>query len=137
MKNIRKLALSLTLCLALLYSCLLPCAAADPSSVMPLWDNINSIEYDIVFDGSQGIAGITMTKQSGVTRMEGTLTVYAIIDGEREYVDSVYDSTTRSLVLDVYFTAESGVAYEAEFVGTAYRDSVGETVTRVFNEICP
>ena len=137
MKKIRKLISCLLLCVILSSVFVVPCFAAVPPTITPLWDNISNMDLIISFDGNEGNARGTLIKQSGVTSVEGTVTVYKLVDGDWIYVDSAYKSTTRTLGVSVDFVAESGVQYKAVFEGTAYRGDVGESHTITKYATCP
>ena len=95
------------------------------------------MELDISFYGNEGNATGSLTKLSGVTSVEGTVTVYKLVGSDWVYVDSAYKSTTRTLFVSVDFVAESGVQYKAVFEGTAYRGDVGESHTMTKYKTCP
>ena len=60
-----------------------------------------------------------MTKQSGATSVEGTVTVYKLVGSDWVYVDSAYESTKRTLFVSVDFVAESGAQYKAVLEGNS------------------
>lgn len=94
------------------------------------------MEVNISFYGNEGNARGILIKQSGVTNVEGTVTVYKLIGSYWVYVNSAYKSTTRTLGVSVDFIAESGVQYKAMFEGTAYRGDVGESHTVINYKTC-
>ena len=137
MKKILSLAFALlTLCLAFA----IPTYAALPENetVMPLWDNINTVLSDMGFSGTIGTASGTVVRKTGVELLEGTMTVYQYVDGEWVYVDSAYNSATRgSLGVGLEFTGIPGEYYKAVFYITAYRNGVGESVEKIVYRTCP
>ena len=137
MKKMSKFISCLLVCAALLSIFIIPCFAATPPSVTPLWDNISDMDLVISFYGNEGNATGSMAKQSGVTKCEGTVTVYKLVGDDWIYVDSAYKSTTRTLALSVDFVAESGVQYKAGFEGTAYRGTAAESHTMTKYDTCP
>lgn len=137
MKKMSKFISCLLVCAALLSIFIIPCFAATPPSVTPLWDNISDMDLVISFYGNEGNATGSMAKQSGVTKCEGTVTVYKLVGDDWIYVDSAYKSTTRTLAVSVDFVAESGVQYKAVFEGTAYRGTVAESHTMTKYDTCP
>jgi len=137
MKKINRIVSCILMCVILLPVFVVPCFAAVPPTVTPLWDNISNMELDISFDGNEGNARGSLTKQSGVTSVEGTVTVYKLVGSDWIYVDSAYKSTTRTLGVSVDFVAESGVQYKAVFEATAYRGNVGESHTITKYKTCP
>ena len=137
MKQLKKFAFCLLVCVVLLSVFVMPCFAAVPPTVTPLWDNILDMDLVISFYGSEGNATGSLTKQSGVTSAEGTVTVYKLVGSAWIYVDSAYKSTTRTLFVSVDFVAESGVQYKAVFEATAYRGDVGESHTMTKYATCP
>ena len=69
--------------------------------------------------------------------MEGTLTVYEIINGNWVYVDSASGSTTgNSLAVTVQFKGVGGRSYKAVFEVTAYKDGVAESDTSTAYKNC-
>lgn len=137
MKKIKKLVSCILVCITLLSVLTVPCFATVPPAITPLWDNISNIDLVISFYENEGNARGTLTKQSGVTSVEGTVTVYKLVGSDWVYVDSAYKSTTRTLGVSVDFIAESGVQYKAVFEATAYRGDVGESHTITNYKSCP
>ncbi len=137
MKKINKIVSCVLISVILLSIFVFPCFAAVPPTITPLWDNISDIDLVISFYGNEGNARGTLTKQSGVTSVEGTVTVYKLVGSDWVYVDSAYKSTTRTLGISVDFVAESGAQYKAVFEATAYRGDVGESHTITKYKTCP
>ena len=127
------------LCLILIAASVVPCYAyAEATTVQPRWDNIKNITLEMTFNGTNGTAIGTATRKTGVTSMEGTLTVYEIINGNWVYVGSNYGSTTgNSLMVTVQFKGVGGRSYKAVFEVTAYKNGVGETDTYTTYKNCP
>ena len=113
------------------------CFATKPPTVAPLWNNISEIDLIVGISGNNGNATGTLIRQSGVTKTEGTLTLYKQVGDDWIYVDSAYKSSTRGLAVSIDFYAESGVQYKAVFEGTAYRGDVGESHTITRYKTCP
>ena len=106
-------------------------------AIMPLWDSIAVTTLDIDFDGNTSLVDGTARRQSTVTSIEGTVTVY-YYDGGWQYLDSWYGSTTRnSLAVGGEFDAVSGVQYKAVFEVTAYTGNTPESHEMVRTETCP
>lgn len=137
MKKIVKLCLLALTSILVLSLMTVSCFAAQPPTVMPLWDNILDIDLIIGIDGNSGTATATLSKQPGATKSDGTLTLYKQIGDNWIYVDSAYKSSTRGLAVNIDFYAESGVQYKAVFEGTAYRGDVGESHTITRYKTCP
>ena len=93
------------------------CFAAQPPTVSPQWDNISVIKLDISFSGSVGTATGTLTKKSGATSCEGTLTLYKQVGSDWIYVDSAYKSSTRTVMVSIEFDSDSWDKYTAVFDG--------------------
>ena len=137
MKKINKILSCFLICVTLLSIFVVPCFASAPPEVTPLWDNILNMDLKISFTGTTGTAKGTLTKQSGVTSVEGTVTVYRAFANGWIYVDSAYKNTTGSLGINVEFTATSGVEYKVVFEATAYRGDIGESHTVTKYATCP
>lgn len=137
MKKIVRLCSFVLTCIIALSLMSTSCFAAQPPTVSPQWDNISVIKLDISFSGSVGTATGTLTKKSGATSCEGTLTLYKQVGSDWIYVDSAYKSSTRTLMVSIEFDAESGVQYKAVFEGTVYRDGGGESQTLTEYKTCP
>ena len=95
------------------------------------------IHFGVSFYGKGSNARGSLTKQSGVTSVESTVTVYKLVGSDWIYADFVYKSTTRTLGVSVNFVAESSMHYKAVFEATAYRGDVGESHTVTKYKICP
>lgn len=106
--------------------------------VRPLWTNINSMSTTITFTGTSGIAKGIATRQSGVTSMEGTVTLYKYVSGQWIYVNQWSGSSTgNSLIITGNFTGIGGVQYEAVFELMAYRGDLAESATQTTYKTCP
>ena len=118
---------------------------AIPTSVqaeelVPLLDNINTLDVDMGFDGTAGNVSGGVTRQAGVVRMEGTITLYEKVDNQWSFVDEWSGTTTRkSLGISGDFIAVSGREYKAVMTVTAYRNegTLEETVTNEIIRTCP
>lgn len=100
------------------------------NEIMPLWTNIDVCSLGITYNNGIGNATGTVTKQSGVTSIEGTVEVYEKVNGRWVYIDSWYKSTTRySLAVSADFDATQGTEYKAVFTIYAYRGTTVETHT--------
>ena len=137
MKKIKKFVSCILVCVVLLSIFVMPCIAAVPPTVTPLWDNILNVDLVISFYGNEGNAKGTLTKQSDVTSVEGTVTVYRAFANGWIYVDSESKNTTGNLGINVDFTAIGGVEYKIVFEATAYRGDVGESHTVTKYATCP
>ena len=132
MKKVLVLVLTVILSVTMMS---IPCFAIYDADIMPIWDNIASIEVTISFNQSQGTArGIVIGNMGSYS--EGTLTIY-------EKVNDVWicvaekTSTTTSLyfVVNVNFNYEAGNEYKAVFEGTVYVDGVGENFSSTNTKI--
>lgn len=137
MKKINKIISCVLASVTLLSILVMPCFAAAPSTVTPLWDNISDMDLEISFSGTNGTAAGILTKQSGVTSVEGTVTVYRAFANGWIYVDSESKNTIGNLGINVDFTGISGVEYKVVFEATAYRGDVGESHTVTKYATCP
>ena len=124
MKKISAMMLAI---LMIISSCLTVYAAV-PETVVPLWDNINSINCTLTFDGTDGLGKGTARGLSGTTRMSGTVTVYVQTSSGWEEVGSASNTVSgRSLSVSVDFEGETGEYYKAVFEVTCVRNGVSES----------
>lgn len=108
------------------------------NAITPRWVSIFSIDLCMSFDGSDGNVSGVAIKQSTATSIEGTVTLYELVDDEWIYIDEWYNSKSRgTLGVSGDFVCESGVTYKAVFVVTAYTDSTPESETVEYIEQCP
>lgn len=104
----------------------------------PCWAYMSVIEVDVNFSGTNGTATASISRINGVTTLlEGTLTVYKKVGTEWEEVDSVSNSSTRLLCLELDFDAVSGTTYKAEVEVTAYGSSGSESDSVSKAKTCP
>lgn len=135
-KNLKPISVMLTL--VILVGVLQNIGALTCNAVTPRWVSINAIELNMSFDGSYGNALGTASKQSTATSIEGTLTLYKLVDDDWVYMDEWYNSKTRgTLAVTGDFTCESGVTYKAVFVVTVYTGTTAETETVEHIDECP
>lgn len=114
--------------------------SAQSSEIMPLWDNVSTVDVDMTFSGNSGNVSGCVTRQSGVVRMEGTITLYEYVGNQWVYVNEWYKSTTRmALTISGDFIAVSCRQYQAVMTVTAYRNdgTLEETVTDEIIRTCP
>lgn len=107
-------------------------------AVTPRWTSIATIDLCIGFDGTLGNVSAVVTKQSTATSVEGTVTLYELVDDEWSYVGEWYNSKSRgTLVVSGDFACQSGVTYKAVLVVTAYTGATPETETVEYIDECP
>ena len=107
-------------------------------AVTPRWTSIATIDLCIGFDEPHGNVSAVISKQSTATSVEGTVTLYEMVDDEWVYIDEWYNSRSRgTLVVSGDFTCESGVKYKAVLVVTAYTSTAAETETVEYIDYCP
>ena len=135
MKKTTKITITLLLVLAMIIPATVGALAASSQKIQPRWTSIFTIELDITYDGTSGNAGGVARKQSTATDLEGTLTVYKLVNGQWEFVEDVYGrKPIGTLALSVDFYAEIGATYKAVFEVTAYTGSAAETETVDYTE---
>ena len=110
-------------------------AAMPEEQVVPLWDNMNEITVNLVFDDDDvGTASVKVSRIFGVTTsIEGTLTVYRKSGTQWIYVTETSGEANGTLYIDVDFNATSGTTYKAVADITAYSStsSESETVSKI------
>lgn len=137
-KNKAKKFFTFTLTIALILCFSTGIFAIEINAVTPRWTNIVSINLAISFDGNEGNVSAIVVKQSSATSVEGTVTLYELVDDQWVYIDEWYNSKSRgTLVVGGDFVCESGVTYKAVFVVTAYSGSTPETATEEYIAECP
>lgn len=135
-KFIKGISLVLMICMICCTMSVIASAQVVPD-ITPLWTNINTITLIITFNGSSSFTRGLVTRQSGVTSMEGTLTLYKYVNSTWVYVGQwTGSSTSNSLIITGYFTCISGVQYKSVFAITAYSESATETETVTTYKTC-
>lgn len=136
-----KKLMSLILAVLMMSAMMIPSFAAvitPGESISPNWNYMSTVTVEVSFLGTAGCATVDVSRIFGVTTsLEGVLTVYEDVDGEWVYVDSVSGSSTRSLGLELYFTATSGTTYMAVADITAYSSTGSESDSLTDTETCP
>ena len=106
--------------------------------ITPFWVNIDSITLTITFNGSTSFTRGLITRQSGVTLMEGTITLYKYVNSQWVYVNQWSGSSTgNSLIITGYFSCISGIEYKSVLNVTAYRGTAAESETVTTYKTCP
>ena len=130
--TIRFITTTLILC------CFVNLLSIESIAVTPRWTSIATIDLCIGFDQTHGNVSAVISKQSTANRVEGTVTLYELVDDEWVYIGDWYNSKTRgTLVVSGDFTCESGVKYKAVLVVTAYTGTSAETETVEYIDQCP
>lgn len=112
--------------------------AAIPETVMPMWENTRQINNDVMFNGTSGIADITVLGKSGTTQITGTLTVYVQTDNGWKEVDSTSGSSSSIYFsLTINFTGTPGAYYKSVIDATVKINGVSETVSSTAYQTCP
>jgi len=140
MKSIsKKIAVLLAALLLVSSPIQLSAANVDPGyDVMPCWEYMHGINIGIHFNGTNGVADVSVIPLAGrTTYLEATLCVYRRTGGDWTLVASTSGSDTSSLCLDVSFTAVYGQTYKAEVTATAYGENGSETDTVSIQDNCP
>ena len=113
-------------------------ALAIEPSIQPLWETMSSINLTVNFSGTTGRATATVGRIYGITtEIEGTLTVYEVDGDDWIYIDSTYESSTRSLGIELEFNATSGTEYVAVLDVTAYSETTSDSHTATAYRTCP
>ena len=132
-----KKVMSLVIAGILLLSCCIGVGAAVPDIVTPMWDNINTMKNNIVFDGTDGVAQASVFGKSGTTAVSGTLEVYKQTTNGWEFVGSDSDSVSGIYMsLQVAFDGEEGEYYKAVFEVSVTRNGVVEPETKTVYKTC-
>lgn len=135
MKKTTKITITLLLVLAMIVPATVGALAASSQKVQPRWTSIFSIELDMTFDGVEGNATGVARKQSTATNIEGTMTVYKLVNGSWVFVaDGYAQKSFGTLIVSVDFYAEEGVTYKQVFEVTAYTGNDAETETVEYTE---
>lgn len=135
MKNTTKITITLLLVLAMLVPATVGALAASSQKVQPRWASIATIELDMTFVGTEGNATGGARKQSTATNIEGTMTVYKLVNGSWVFVaDGYAQKRVGTLIVSVDFYAEEGVTYKQVFEVTAYTGNDAETETVEYTE---
>lgn len=111
--------------------------AAVPPTVVPMWDNTANVTGTMVFDGTDGTAGMRVTGKPGTNRIESSCVIYKHVGSDWEYVTSDSKTvTTMSCYLEISFDGELGYEYKAEFSFVVYKGGVCEPIDRTIVKVC-
>ena len=133
-----KKIVSVLLAVVFLYGFSVCLFVSPANAVTPRWIGILSIDLNMGFDGNVGRVDGIARKQTTASQIEGTVYLYKLVGDDWIYVDEWYDSKTRgTLAIGGDFACESGVAYKAVFVVTAYTGTTPETETVEYIDECP
>ena len=113
--------------------------AATDSLIQPRWTNTGTINYGLVFeDSGYGSAEIAVTGKFGVTKIEGTITVYRQSGSDWIYVTSGSSvANAQTFAMSVPVDGILGEYYKAEFTINVYKNGVCETITETYYANCP
>ena len=131
--------LSTILAAVMLLSLYIPANAALPENeIMPLWENIISINNSINFDGTDGCVTCQICGDSGTT-VVGNLRIFKQTSsgGWSLIKTDSASSVTRTLTFDTDFTAVSGAYYKAVLTVHVTKNDNVETVTKTSYKTCP
>ena len=131
--------LSTFLAVVILLSLCIPANAALPENeIMPLWENIRSIENALSFDGTIGYVDCEIKGDSGTTVVANVKIFKQTSSGAWSLVkiDSA-SSTTRTLAFGTDFTAVRGAYYKAVLTVHVTKNDAVETVTKTSYKTCP
>lgn len=98
--------------------------------------DLSSVRY--FFYSEYGSAEIAVTGKFGVTKIEGSATVYRQVGSSWVYVTSGSDvAYEQTFLLSVPVNGILGEYYKAEFEINVYKNGVCETITRTYYANCP
>lgn len=134
-----KLFMVFMLCLALLMPMTVSAAVIDPDTgIAPCWEYMEQMDVELTFSGTSGKAEGSVNRIFGVTtQLSGTLTVYKKVGTSWVYVNSISNSSTRMLSMELSFSATKNVEYKAVFSVTAYGNGGSESDSVSTTKICP
>lgn len=113
-------------------------AGATEAQIMPRWVTAIDASADINITGTSGSAIARINAKPGTTKISATMTVYVLEDGEWEFVDYNFDTSTSTYCsFSVSFTAERGKQYKAELNAYVTCNGVEENVTATGYATCP
>ena len=114
-------------------------ATSSDSLIQPLWTNTGAIDYVLEFrENGSGYADIAVTGKFGVTKIEGTTTVYRQSGSDWIYVTSGSDvANAQTFAMSVPVDGILGEYYKAEFTINVYKNGVCETITETYYANCP
>lgn len=123
---------------AMFLSCLMSVCAVSADAAAVRWKRILSISLVIGFDGDEATAAGIAQKKSAASKIDGALYLYKLVGDRWVYIGEWRQSKARgTLGVEGAFHCESGTAYKAVFVVTAYTDGVPETEVYERIKVCP
>lgn len=132
-----KRVLAFVLAAVMMFSAGISIVAAE-AQIMPRWETTNNAWIDMRCNGTSGSAQATIMAKSGTTKISATMVVYVWEDGEWEFVDADFDTSTSTYCsFSVPFTAERGKQYKAELNAYVTCNGVEENVTASALATCP
>lgn len=140
MKKLKKLLVALLAATLMVSALPLSASAAKiENEVMPLWDNAMLVSCGIYYgEDGFGYAESTVRGKVGTSGITTTIYVYRVVNGEKEYVTELHESTQAgSLISSCQFVAISGESYLAEYTFTVTKNGSDEVITKSDTEICP
>ena len=101
--------------------------------IAPLWDNVNYVDCEITFDGTEGTVYCDITAVSSTTSITGTLTLY---ESGREIDSWDIDTDLPFITINESFTGIKGRTYTLELDAVVTAKSFPETITRTVSQRC-
>jgi len=131
MKSLKKIA-RLFIVFACIGALLIPTAAAVV--VTPQWENVINVMCTLVINDTTASCTGKVVGLSGISKMNGTLTLYKKVGSNWTYVTTWSGSpTTETLVTSGSTTLQKGYDYKAEYSVSVYRNGIWETVVKESN----
>lgn len=101
--------------------------------IAPLWDNVNYVDCQITFEGTEGTVYCDITAVSSATSITGTLTLY---ESGREIDSWDLDNDLPFVSIIESFTGIKGRTYTLELEAVVTVRGLSETITRTDSERC-
>lgn len=101
--------------------------------IEPLWDNVNYVDCQITFEGTEGTVYCDITAVSSATSITGTLTLY---ESGREIDSWDIDSDFPFVTINESFTGIEGCTYALELDVVVTANGSSETISRTVYERC-
>lgn len=135
----RKVVSMLMLCVILLTAMSVSVSAALPEQTIPLWDNTNVFNAQLVFDGTEGIVAVSIAGQTGVTNIYADITVSYKNDDGRWIILEEWGQNSPRMIFSFSdtFSATAGVEYKLYVSAIVTKGNVDEFIEKTATVVCP
>ncbi len=130
-KNLKAIVSVMCVTLSLVMLLLPVGALGGDQTLQPMWDNTQTVQVEIGFEGYTGYAESAVRGKFGVSSIKTDVYVYRQSGSSWIYVTEAHETESKIVAgISCPFSASVGTTYRADYTFTITKNGVDEVITR-------